>query len=277
MVVQTRAVVLADADRCAEPIFIVGPHRSGTSLVRRLFNSHPDIACPPESFYITHYAAMLEDRHVRAGYDGFGYDDEQMRLDLAGKAASLHEAYRLAQGKRIWADKTPHYALHLEAIDRLFAAQPRYVLVLRHPGDVVHSLYRRGWRLNGIDDPFESALEHVRNCLDALLEFETRHPRRCVRLVYEDLCDQPEPVLARAMVGLGLQFHPAMLRFADHHHNFGVEDPVVRGTRRIAPRHGDWRSLGEDQKARVIEFFGTAVERMDFWHAQSGLLGGGDT
>lgn len=270
MVVQTRAVVLDDGDRCEEPVFIVGAHRSGTSLVRRMFNSHPDIACPPESFFIARYAAMLDDRHVQAGYDGFGYDSEQMRLDLAHKATSLHEAYRTAHGKRIWADKTPDYSLHLEAIDRLFAARPRYVLVLRHPGDVVHSIYRRGWRLNAVEDPFESALHHVRDCIDAILDFERQHPDRCVRIVYEDLCDRPEQILTAALSPLGLPFHAEMLRFADHDHNFGMEDPVIRGTRTIDPRHGDWRSLAPAHQARIVEMFGPGVEGGDYWGTPPG-------
>jgi len=268
MVVQTRAVVLDETNRCDEPVFIVGPHRSGTSLVRRLFNTHPEIACPPESFFIARYAAMLDDRHVQAGYDGLGYAPEEMRLDLANKASSLHEAFRLANGKRIWADKTPDYSLHLDRIDRLFARRPRYVLVLRHPGDVVHSIFRRGWRLNQVEDLFESALHHVRACLDALLEFEASHPGRCTRLVYEDLCQQPEPVLTTTLSHLGLPFDPAMLRFADHDHNFGMEDPVIRGMRTITPRHGDWRSLSPAQQTRITETFGPGVEAERYWEAR---------
>lgn len=267
LVVQTRAVLLDDDDYCEQPLFIVGPHRSGTSLVRRLFNSHPEIACPPESFYLTRYADMLDDSHVQAGYDGFGYSAEQMRLDLARKASALHEAYRLANGKRIWADKTPDYSLRMDCIDQLFAGQPRYILVLRHPGDVVHSIYRRGWRLNRIEDLFESALHHVRACLDGLLDFESRHPDRCVRLLYDELCAEPERTLSEAMAKIGLRFHPAMLRFAEQDHNFGMEDPVIRGTRAITPRHGDWLSLNPMQQARIREVFGPAVDRPDYWTA----------
>lgn len=276
LVVQTCAVVLDEGDRCKTPLFIVGPHRSGTSLVRRLFNSHPEIACPPESFFIAHYAAMLEDRHVQAGYDGFGYSPEQMRADLERKASELHEAYRLAHGKRIWADKTPAYSLQLPGIDRLFAARARYVLVLRHPGDVVHSLYRRGWRLNDISDPFDSAVQHVRDCLASMLEFEARHPDRCVRILYDELCEQPEAALAQALEPMRLGFHPDMLRFAAQDHNFGLEDPVIRGTRTIAARSGAWRSLTSAQQDRIAAVFGPQVEDARYWTAKTNARNRGD-
>lgn len=262
MIVQTKPVVIDEDDWCEEPIFIIGAHRSGTSLVRRLFNSHPEIACPPESFFIRHYADMLQDRHVRGGYEAFGYDDAERRRDLARKAASLHEAFRLASGKRIWADKTPIYTLHLDPIDALFDARARYVLVLRNPGDIVYSIYKRNWRFNEIEDAFESALAHVKEAIDAMLDFEARHPERCVRIVYCELCVAPEAVLRLALegLGIGLEFEPAMLDFADKDHNFGLEDPVVRGTRTIMANSGAWRGLEPAQQARIRETFGDWAE-----------------
>ena len=269
MIVQTKPVVIDDADRCEEPIFIVGAHRSGTSLVRRLFNSHRDIACPPESFFIANYAAMADDRFVRAGYEAFGYSAEEMRIDLARKASSLHEAYRIATGKRIWADKTPQYAEHLDAIDKLYDGKARFVLVLRHPGDVIHSIYKRDWRFNDIADGFESALAHVKACIDGMLEFEAAHPDRCTRLVYCNLCADPEAVLTATLARLGLEFGPGMLDFGDKDHNFGLEDPVVRGTRTISLNSGGWRSLTTAQQNRIVETFGPNAQKPFFWTAEA--------
>lgn len=267
MVVQMRAVMLDETARCTEPIFIVGAHRSGTSLVRRLFNSHRDIACPPESFFIAHYAAMLDDGFVGEGYQGFGATPAEMRDDLARKAASLHEAYRMATGKRFWADKTPQYCDHLDPIDRLFDSRARFVIVLRHPGDIVHSLYKRGWRFNAIADDFESALAHVRQAIDNLFAFEAAHPDRCTRIVYEDLCDQPASVLGATLARLGLPFDPGMLDFACRDHNFGQEDPVVRGTTEIRRQSGAWRSLSGTQQQRLAAVFGPRVCSENYWSA----------
>lgn len=265
MIVQTKPVIIEDDDRCEEPIFIVGAHRSGTSLVRRLFNTHSEIACPPESFFMANYAAMLGESDVNGGYDAFGYTPAEMRRDLANKASSLHEAYRIATGKRIWADKTPQYATQLEQIDRLFGNKARFVIVLRHPGDIVHSIFQRDWRFNSIEDGFESALAHVKTCIDSLLAFEAKQPDRCTRIVYRSLCADPQNELTLALASLGLQFEPGMLDFADKDHNFGLEDPVVRGTRTIAANSGAWHSLNETQRTRVIEVFGDRVLEPDYW------------
>ncbi len=265
MIVQTKPVVIDDAQRCDNPIFIVGAHRSGTSLVRRLFNSHREIACPPESFFIANYAAMLDDRFVGAGYEAFGYSVDEARRDIARKASELHEAYRIATGKSIWADKTPQYTDHLEAIDRLYGGKARFVLVLRHPGDIVHSIYKRDWRFNDIADGFESALAHVKRSIDNLLAFEAKFPDRCTRIVYCDLCADPEAVLTPVLDRLGLEFDPGMLEFADKDHNFGLEDPVIRGTKSISLNSGAWRSLTLDQQARIVETFGPRADEALYW------------
>lgn len=251
LVVQDRPVVLDDSDACPNPVFIVGAHRSGTSLVRRMFNAHPDIACPPESFFIKHYAAMFRDDLVRAGYDGFGYSPEQARMDLARKASSLHEALRIARGKQVWADKTPDYANCLGEIDELFAGSPRYVMVYRHPWDAVHSIWKRGWSLNEIADPFESALVHLRDTLRNMRDFESANPARCTRIVYRQLCGAPAETLAQAMAAIGLAFHPQMLEFGKTPHNFGLEDPVIRGKPDIGFSGGAWNSWSEERKSRA--------------------------
>lgn len=270
MIVQTKPVVINDTDYCDTPIFIVGAHRSGTSLVRRLFNSHREIACPPESFFIANYAAMLDDKFVGAGYDAFGYSPEEARTDLARKASQLHEAFRIATGKAIWADKTPQYTDHLEAIDRLYAGKARFVVVLRHPGDVVHSIFKRNWRFNEIEDGFESALAHVKLSIDNLLAFEAKFPDRCTRIVYDELCADPETVLTQTLARLGLEFDPGMLDFADKDHNFGLEDPVIRGTKSIALNAGAWRSLTTAQQARIVETFGPQANETLYWAKVAG-------
>lgn len=267
LIVQQMPVVLDDADRCESPIFILGVQRSGTSLVRRMFNSHPQIACPPESFFLAHYVAMFDDREVLAGYDGFGFDKEAMRADIARHASSLHEAYRVAQGKRIWADKTPDYTAIIDGLDRLFARKSRFVLVLRHPGDSIYSMIRRGWLFNDIADPFESALAHYRAGIDRMLAFERAHPERCARIVYHALCAEPERVLRAALEKLGLQYDAQMLRFGDKAHNFGLEDPVIRGKKEIDISEGTWRTFGPAKARRLAEVFGPEIERDDFWLA----------
>ena len=64
---------------------------------------------------------------------------------------------------------------------------------------------------------------------------------------------------------LGLEFDPGMLDFADKDHNFGLEDPVIRGTKSISLNSGAWRSLTLDQQARIVETFGPRADEALYW------------
>ena len=258
LLLQEKVVVLDEGDLCESPLFIVGAHRSGTSLVRRMFNSHPDIACPPESFFIEYYAQMFANDQVRGGYEGLGYDEEHFRRDLMRKASSLHEAFRVGQGKAIWADKTPEYVRCLDAIDALFGNVPRYLAVYRHPWDIVHSVWKRGWRFNDIADGFESSLVYVRDAIAKLRKFEAEHPERCTRVVYRQLCEDPEATLSAAMAHIGLKYHPDMLEFASKNHNWGLEDPVIRGKRTVDFSADAWKSWSRADQTRALSILDPA-------------------
>ena len=44
----------------AAPIFIVGNDRSGTTMLRLIVDRGPDAAVPPESMFLTDFAAAFE-------------------------------------------------------------------------------------------------------------------------------------------------------------------------------------------------------------------------
>jgi len=251
--IQEKMVVVNDDDFCASPLFEIGAHRSGTSLLRRMLNSHPDICCPPESFFIEYYAKMFATGAVRSGYEGLGYDLDHCRLDLMRKASNLHEAFRIGQGKSLWADKTPEYTRCVEEIDALYGHQARFLLIYRHPWDIVHSIWKRGWRLNETGDVFESALAYTRDTIAHMRAFEKAQPERTSRILYSDLCADAEATLTPAMAKLGLSYHPEMLNFGSNNHNWGMEDPVIRGKKTIEISERAWTSWSKAERARAKE------------------------
>lgn len=258
MVVQSNAVVLSEYEACEHPLFVLGPMRSGTSLVRRMLNSHPEIACPPESYFIDRYASMACDEQVLAGYEGLGFSRDAAIADLARKAGESHEAFRIAQGKAIWADKSPPYTLKAEAIDALFGGRPRYLLVWRHPWDAAHSLRERGWYLEEDTDPLAAALHYVRENFEAMRRFADLNPGRCAELRYSRLCADPESEFAPALAHLGIEWHRDMLDFGAKEHNFGTEDPIVRGQKSIRISSGAWKSWSEAERKRSLEIIDPA-------------------
>lgn len=262
---QEKPVLLGDYEPCQNPIFLIGVHRSGTSLIRRMFNSHRKIACPPESFYIPHYCDLYQDPMTAAGFEGFGQSGDEMRTHIARQAAELHDAYRLSQDKPRWADKTPQYTDRLEDLLGLFGDQARFVLIFRDPRDIAYSIYERGWRLTEeSNDLLADTLKYVRDRIGAMLAFSRAHPDKAVSLHYEKLVNDPEGELTRVLGFLSEEFDEAMLRFNDFSHNFGTEDPMVRGSSTLKFSSGHWKTLENDERDRLTSGLEGIVKELGY-------------
>ncbi len=248
---------------CDNPIFVLGAKRSGTSLVRRLLDSHSAIACPPETYFLAHFAALANDPQTAAGLEGFGVPAGEVREEVRRWAAMYHDAYRFAQGKRRWADKTPEYLEIASQLERLFGPRAQYILVIRHPLSVTQSVAYRGLApgRRGADALVDSA-RYVSHSIQRLLEHRKTHPEKCFLLYYEQLMTAPAATLRSLFDFLGEAWEETVLRFDRNPHSFGSEDPVVRGTRGFEPHFFDPASLTDAQRRAVIPILLPGMARL---------------
>jgi hypothetical protein len=265
VVVQQTPVVLDDVNACENPIFLIGIHRSGTSLTRRMFNCHENIACPPESFFLQHYATLLRDNDSFLGFEGMGFGREAALKELRRAAGRFHEAFRQAEGKPRWADKTPQYVFFVNELIEIFGPQAKFVVIFRHPFDIVTSIYHRRWRLmNFTDDLFENTVLYVAEAHRQQLVFLARYPEQTRPLFYEALCQAPDSSLKPLLEWLGEPWDPRMLDFAGGQHNRGTEDPVVLGMHTIELNSGTWETLSDQQIRFLHEHLGAHAEALGY-------------
>ena len=241
------------------PIFVIGCQRSGTSLVRRIVDSHSRIACPPETTFLVPLVKVLHDRRSERGFEAMGYDHAAVAQGLAGFVSTFYEGYAASQGKPRWADKTPHYVDILDDLWELFGPRARFVTIVRHGMDVAFSLADPKRRYPAIDACVAEAGGDVatggglfwKQQTGKIRAFAAAHPEACHELRYEDLTADPAAALEPMFAFLGEPWEPGVIDYADAPHHVGIEDPDVAKRSQIVPNSGRYLAWPAEQQVRV--------------------------
>jgi hypothetical protein len=187
------------------PIFIVGCHGSGTTLLRLLLDSHPNISCGPETRFLADFARITRPPlwpHLKQ----YGFSEEYWHHKFADLFDSFKSDYARRHGKTRWADKTPRYALYLDYLDDLFPSC-QVVHVIRDGRDVVASHKGRWGYISAVKASkkwpmYIRAARTVGNRLSPSRYYEVR---------YEDLVDDTEATLRKLLDFLGEPWDDALL------------------------------------------------------------------
>lgn len=212
------------------PIFIVGPPRSGTHLVRFCLSQHSGIFIAPETaFFIRAYGNRSMDKDLFTGGHTARLVDEL--IDQSGdptmadtakdrralKAATAHtQSYAafadgffgtMAQhaGKRRWGEKTPLHALY---IPQILAVYPdaRILFVMREAKNTLSSTLKSGH----VRASFHNALATYLRCQSE--QARMRGNPNVMSLEYEAFVATPEAHLRAICDFCGEHFEPAILQ-----------------------------------------------------------------
>lgn len=186
------------SERLARLVFVGGAPRSGTTLVQRILNSHPDIFGGPELQVVPNLATMYQrtcDWFLSAGNGDFLSLDEATRL-FRQLLLSLLWPKLESEGTRLLSEKTPGNALHFPWLGKV-APEARKILVVRDPRDAVASLLRVGRRLHTqtgrpavVARDVMAAVSIVNRYLQKGLDYAESDPG-CMVVYYEDVLSDP--------------------------------------------------------------------------------------
>jgi Sulfotransferase family len=271
-------------------LFIVGCPRSGTTLLQRILNAHPQIAITPESHWIPRLyekpwaltrAGLIRPKLIRrlAAHRKFarlGIGEEELQR-LAGNGhpmtypclvTAILGLYGKARAKPLVGDKTPDYVRRISTLHELWP-EARFTHVIRDGRDVCLSM--REWPkvhpkpgdfITWEEDPVSTAAWwwefNVRlgrddgTSLRSGLYYEVR---------YEALIARPREQCERLCAFLGLPFDEAMLRFYDDRASADPGLELKRAGLPVTPDLRDWQSqmLAEE----LERFEATAGELLD--------------
>lgn len=235
------------SDDC-RPLFIVGLGRSGSTLVSRMVDAHPEVAIFPEThmFGLLDFLRALESFRDDWQYVLFlnevwtnlsSYPDPAASIWASHAIAqpsytgptrnvleALGSAYASVRKASIWGEKTPGHALWLADIQKLFP-KAKIVFTVRDPRDVLVSYCER-WNSGrfGADFVMRSAA-NIRYHLDRMLRAPAFPSAQIHWVRYESLVANPESEMRKICQLLGLEFHPGMLAFYQRYQNVERETP----------------------------------------------------
>ncbi len=201
----------ADAGAGRVPVFIVGMHRSGTTLLEQLLDGHPDVRGLGELYDFTGAMRDATDHHCRGVIDAT-IVERARGADFAAVGRGYLEgvAWRLG-GERFFTDKLPSNFLNLGFICRALP-QARILHMVRDPVETCFSNLRELFSdANPYSyDQLELAGYH-RQYRRLMAHWHRAWPGRILDVDYARLTREPEAVMREVAAFCGLSFDPAML------------------------------------------------------------------
>lgn len=219
-------------------VFLLGAFRSGTTLLRKMLDSHPQIHSPAETWFLLPLLSMWEGSGASPRFNPAqasaalrGHVSQEQFLDCCRAFACRFYAAGMPAGKCVYVDKTPMYLNVAGALPQLFPAA-RFIVLARDPRAILWS--RHTWR-HADQSPIESRIKGVAGDVRRLAAFVAEHAPRCALVRYEDLCVDPEPGLLHICGHIGVTFDPRMIDYGKVSHHEGYGDENTRTHQRPHP------------------------------------------
>lgn len=257
-------------------LFIVGSGRSGTTLMRAMFNAHPALAVMHEGHVVAALARHRKryeawDERAVAHFTADLFDDVNFRridlprnevaevlrsplpLNFSDAIRRVFSLYAKREGKPRYGDKTPGYVLAMPLLGKLFP-EAMFVHVIRDGRDVATAFSDVSF---GPHNVAEAAIYWRRRVRSGRRAGRNLGLRRYCEVRYDDLVDEPERVLRRLCSFVDLSFDPAMLRYFERPQDSVVATGIPQAHQRLLlpPTAGlrQWRDEMPTPALRIFE------------------------
>jgi tetratricopeptide (TPR) repeat protein len=234
------------------PIFVVGLHRSGSTLVEQILASHPSVEGTAELATIN----LIRNRIARAAElsacAAIARLEPAQFTEIGAEYLERTKAFRLTDRPH-FVDKMPNNWMNL-ALIRMALPNATVIDARRHPMACGFSNFKQNYA-NGVG--YSYSLETVgafyRDYWRFMRHFDEVQPGAVHRVINERLIDDPEAEIRALIDFAGLPFDPACLE--SHANTRAVRTPSAEQVRKPINREGveHWRHytpwLGELEKA----------------------------
>jgi hypothetical protein len=253
-------------------VFIVGCPRSGTTLLQRLLDAHPDLAICDETFWVPYYfkkrigltpEGMVTPELFSRLFAYYKFcrmkTDRQELTKLLGSGepvayarfvTGLFDLYGEFRGKPLVGDKTPDYARNIPTLHQLWP-QAKFVHLIRDGRDVCLSAVHWQRKVARLASLFSTWAEEPLRTAAAWWEWHVRRaredggklgPDRYYEIRYESLVSRPAEECTKLCAFLGLPNAPCMLRFHAGRAKVDSGQDAKNSWLPITPGLRDWKT-----------------------------------
>ncbi|GFE82973.1 hypothetical protein GCM10011487_49730 [Steroidobacter agaridevorans] len=198
-------------DRGPTPIFIVGMHRSGTTLLEQMLAGHPQVAALGELYDFTSAMRYTTDRHCKGVIDATLVERARgVDLSIAGERYIDGVRWRLGEAP-FFTDKLPSNFLNIGFIAHALP-QAKILRMVRDPVETCFSNLRELFSdANPYSYDLRELADYYRWYAGLMKHWHARFAGRILDVEYAQLLTDPESQLRRVTEFCGLSFDPAML------------------------------------------------------------------
>ena len=194
----------------AQPVFIVGFIRSGTTLLDTILSGHPDIHLIEEKGFVE---AMRNQIGIDKSISFIENMDKKTVTSLQDTYENGISLYTPNPKPQLVIDRFPLNLVEVPLIAKVFP-KARFIFCLRHPMDTVLSGYMQNFRLNAA----MAAMTNIKTgaeLYDAMMTIWQNSVERYqldhITIKYEDLISDRETVLQSLLSYLNVPWHDGVL------------------------------------------------------------------
>lgn len=266
--------------------FILGRERSGTTLLQRLLNAHPDLHLPQESPFIRHlykkYArhknwndktinSFVEDLFKEPYFNQWNIEREALQAKLHNLTAPdfskcCNAIIACSTSKQVkWlGDKNPQYTLFANQLKHAFPSA-RFICIVRDYRAQIASMMQVQ-----LETRSPAALAVRWNTVSKrLIAHCNRYPKETLLIRYEDLVTFPEKTLNQICDFLNLPYSDMLLNegteelksnpYYDDLHHKSVKQPLT------TTKLNEWKTnLTPKQIAIIEQLCGKTGQQLDY-------------
>lgn len=236
-------------DPSADPIFVVGLPRAGSTLVEQILASHPAVEGTMELPEVISLARGLRaEGDAEADlpyYDALTRIDAEACAELGARYLARTRIQRKTDAPH-FVDKMPNNFAHL-ALIHMALPNARIIDVRRHPMACCFSGFKQHFaRGQNFSYALDDIGRYYRDYVALMAHYDAVLPGRVHRIIYEQLIDDTEAEVRRLLDYVGLPFDSACLRFYENDRpvrtasSEQVRQPIHRGGLDQWQHYAEW-------------------------------------